>query len=134
MTELLLRLALAFTLLAAAGLKLARPAESRAAMAAHGFSTPGARWLAWAAVLAAELGLALGVALGSSTAAYLAGAMMLVFAATLGSTLLQGKAGAPCACFGAESAVGWGAIARNLLLAAGFLALPSLAGSGALGV
>ena len=39
---------------------------------------------------------------------------------------MRGRAGAPCACFGARSTVGWPAVARNVVLAAAFAALPSL--------
>ena len=43
---------------------------------------------------------------------------MATFAATMVGAILRGRAGAPCACFGARSTVGWGAVARNLVLAA----------------
>ena len=121
-----MRLALAAVLLVAAGLKLARPAQSRAAMTTYGFDSEPSRWVAWSFVLIAEIALAAAVAAGSEMAAYLAGALMLLFAATLGSALLRGRAGAPCACFGAKSKVSGAAVARNLLLAAGFFAVPSL--------
>jgi hypothetical protein len=51
---------------------------------------------------------------------------MAMFALLLVSALLRGRAGAPCACFGARSRVTpWGVL-RNLALAGGFAALPSL--------
>ena len=40
--------------------------------------------------------------------------------------ILRGRAGAPCACFGARSTVGWAAVARNAMLAVAFAALPLL--------
>jgi hypothetical protein len=54
---------------------------------------------------------------------------MAMFAALVLGALIQGRAGAPCACFGSRSKVGWPSLARNLALAAGFAALPSLPSS-----
>jgi hypothetical protein len=51
---------------------------------------------------------------------------MALFAATMIGAILRGQAGAPCACFGARSTVGWSGVARNLVLAAAFAALPLL--------
>jgi hypothetical protein len=51
---------------------------------------------------------------------------MALFAAALLGALLRGRAGAPCACFGSRSTVGWRAVARNVVLAACFAALPLL--------
>ncbi|MCB0865575.1 MAG: hypothetical protein KDB58_07685 [Solirubrobacterales bacterium] len=124
--ELLVRLILAGVLVAAAGAKLARPRQATAAMATHGFRTPLTRRIAFAFVVAAELALAVGVALGSDDAAYGAALLMALFALTLGGEMLRGKAGEPCGCFGGDSRVGWGAIARNVVLAAAFAAVPSL--------
>ena len=49
-----------------------------------------------------------------------------MFAAALVGAILRGRAGAPCACFGSRSTVGWTSVLRNLALAAGFAALPLL--------
>ena len=124
--ELLVRLLLAAVLATSAAAKLARPRRSSAAMSTFGFTTPAARRAAWGIAIVAEAALAIGVAVGSDRAAYLAAALMALFAATLGSALLQGRAGAPCACFGGGSTVSRVAIARNLVLAVAFAALPSL--------
>jgi hypothetical protein len=51
---------------------------------------------------------------------------MAMFAATLVGAIMRGRAGAPCACFGTRSTVGWGAVIRNVVLAAAFAALPFL--------
>lgn len=123
------RLILAAVLLVAVVGKLARPRQATAAMATHGFRTPLTRRIAFAFVVAAEAALAVGVALGSDEAAYAAAALMLMFALTLGAEMLRGKAGEPCGCFGGDARVGWPAIARNLVLAAAFAAVPSLPGS-----
>ena len=83
-------------------------------MATFGFTTTRSQWAALAITIAVEAALAIGIALGSDTAAYAGAALMLLFAATLGSALMRGRAGAPCACFGSGSTVGPPAIARNL--------------------
>ena len=74
----------------------------------------------WAGLIATELGLAAGVIAGVDAAAFAAAALMAMFAATMAGAMMRGRAGAPCACFGARSTVGAGAVARNLALAAGF--------------
>lgn len=126
MIEVAGRLILAGVLAASAGTKLARPRSSSAAMTTYGFRRRAGQWIAWAFVVVAESGLAVGVASGSDAASYAAAGLMLLFAATLGSALLEGKAGAPCACFGPSSTVSPLAVARNLGLAAAYAALPSL--------
>ena len=81
-------------------------------------------------LVAVELGCsAVGVAVGSDCGRLRRGGLLMpMFAATLGSALMRGRAGAPCACFGARSTVSGAAIARNLVLAAAFAALPSIPG------
>lgn len=119
---------LAAVLLVAAGSKLARPRESAAANSVYGADAPVARWTIWAAAVLAELALAAGVAARSDTAAYLAAAMMVLFALMMVGAILRGRAGRSCACFGARSRLGWPAVGRNLALAVGFAALPQLPG------
>ena len=128
MLEVIGRGALTAVLIVAVVSKLADPRRSAAAMATYGFRSVRSQWGALAIVVAAESVLAVGIAIGSAAAAYAAAAMMLLFAATLGSALMQGRAGAPCACFGAGSTVSGAAIARNLVLAAAFALLPVAAG------
>jgi len=120
------RLILAAILAWSAASKLADARASTAAMATFGFATPASRRLAWTIAVAAEIVLALGVAAGDERAAYLAAALMLLFALTLGSALMRGQAGAPCACFGGGSQVSWIAIVRDLALAAAFVAVAAL--------
>jgi hypothetical protein len=110
----------------AAVAKLASPASSRAALATFGVDDRRAQGIVWAALIAAELALAAGVIAGLDGAAWLAAALMATFAATMVGALMRGRAGAPCACFGARSTVGWHSVARNLLLAMAFAALPLL--------
>ncbi len=118
---------LAAVLAAAALAKLARPGESRVALAALvGARAGAAATAAWAALVALELGLAAAVALGSDAAALAAAALMLAGAALLARALRAGRAGAPCGCFGARSRVSRIGVARAAALAVAFAALPLL--------
>jgi hypothetical protein len=110
----------------AAVAKLASPASSRAALSTFGVDDRRAQAIVWATLIAAELALAGGVIAGLDGAAWLAAALMATFAATMVGALMRGRAGAPCACFGARATVGWHSVARNLVLAAAFAALPFL--------
>jgi len=126
MVDVLIRVALAAVLAGAALAKLAAPRTSEAALSTFGFGEGPLRRFAWLALIATELGLASAVAAGVEEAAYAAAALMAMFAAVMVSAILRGRAGAPCACFGARSTVGWPSVGRNLALAAGFAAIPSL--------
>jgi hypothetical protein len=124
--EIVLRVGLGIVLAGAALAKLVRPGESIAAMASFGFEDGTLRPLAWAGLIAIELGLAVAVALGSDSAAYAAAALMLLFAAVTAGAIFRGRAGSPCPCFGPSSRVSWFAVLRNLGLAAGFALIPSV--------
>ena len=126
MLEVAARLVLGGVLAAASLAKLASPRTSRAALATFGIPAGRVQAVAWALLIVTELALAAGVVAGSEAAALLAAALMATFAATMVGAMLRGRAGAPCACFGARSTVGWGAVARNTALAAAFAALPLL--------
>jgi len=120
-----LRLILAAVLVVAAVLKLAAPA-GRGALATFGVRDPRVQRLAWPALGAVELALAIGVGLGSDVAAYAAAGLLGAFALGLVAALRAGRAGAPCGCFGARSTVNVGALVRTVVLAVGCAALPSL--------
>ncbi|HKH22770.1 MAG TPA: MauE/DoxX family redox-associated membrane protein [Solirubrobacterales bacterium] len=120
MLEIVLRVGLGIVLAGAALAKLAKPRESIGAMSSFGFEAGPIRPLAWAGLIALELGLAVGVVLGSDGAAYGAAALMLLFAALTAGAIFRGRAGAPCACFGPGAKVSWLGVLRNLGLAAGF--------------
>ena len=126
MLEIILRVGLATVLAGAALAKLASPRDNIAALASFGFGDGPLRPLAWAALIAVELALAVAVALGSDAAAYAAAGLMAMFAALTIGALLRGRAGAPCACFGPRSTVSWLGVARNLALAAAFAVVPSV--------
>src|SRR3954452_16387238 len=128
MVETFLRAGLGIVLAGAALAKLASPRASIAAMASFGFEGGPLRPIAWATLIAVEIGLGVAVALGSDPAAFAAAALMLLFAALTAGALLRGRAGEPCACFGPGSTVSWRGILRNVGLALGFLLIP-LAGS-----
>jgi hypothetical protein len=126
MIEAVARLVLAGTLLVAAVAKLSDIEGSRAGVETYGFRSINAQALALAVVIAAELALALGVALGVESAYWLAAALMAMFALTTVGAILRGQAGAPCACFGPRSRIGWRGVGRDVVLATGFAALPFL--------
>jgi hypothetical protein len=120
------RFVLALVLAGSAALKLASPGSSRAALATFEVEGERLRWIGWAILVATELGLAVGIAAGSDEAAWLAAGLLTLFSAALVGAILRGRAGAPCACFGSRSVVGWTSVLRNLALAACFAALPLL--------
>jgi hypothetical protein len=124
--ETILRVGLGIVLAGAALAKLASPRASIVAMSAFGFEGGTLRRIAWAGLIAIELGLGVAVALGSDPAAYLACGLMLLFAALTAGAVLRGQAGAPCACFGPRSKVSWLGVLRNLALAAGFALVPQV--------
>jgi Methylamine utilisation protein MauE len=119
------RIALALALLTAAALKLASPEASRAALATFGVPAR-LRAPAWGMLVALEVVLAVTVVLGSDSAALVAAAFCALSAAVLVAAILRGRAGAPCGCFGPRSRVGWRGVARTLILAVGFAAVPWL--------
>jgi hypothetical protein len=118
-------IALAAVLIVAAALKVRAFSASASALETYG--VPDAlRRPAMSAVIALELGIAVALLAGVSAAAYTGAALLLVFAAATGLALLRGKRGAPCGCFGARSRVGPAVLARDLLLAGAFVAVPLL--------
>jgi hypothetical protein len=119
-------LALAALLAGAALLKLASPRSSAAALGTFGLAPSPLRWIAWGGLIGAELALAAGVGAGSDTAAYLAAALLALFVLVMVGALVRGQSGAPCACFGSRSKVGWWGVGRNFALAAAFAAVPML--------
>jgi uncharacterized membrane protein YphA (DoxX/SURF4 family) len=126
MVEIVLRVGLGIVLASAALAKLAAPRDSIAALETFGFQDGPARPIAWAALIAVEVALAVAVALGSDAAAYAAAALMALFAALTVAALLQGRTGAPCACFGPRSRVSRLGVLRNVALAAAFALVPSV--------
>ena len=127
MVEMGLRLVLAGVLAGAAIAKLASPSAGREALAGFGFASPTARAVGFWSLIAIELGLAAGLIAGSTEAALLGAGLMAMFALLMAGAIARGRAGEPCGCFGARSRIGWGGVARNFVLAAGFVAVAVLA-------
>jgi hypothetical protein len=120
------RIVLALVLVASSLFKLASPGSSRSALATFGIRGERRGWAVWVGLIVAELGLAAGVAAGLDAAAYAAAALMSAFGIALLVALRTGRAGAPCACFGSRSRVGWPAVARSLVLSFAFVAVPAI--------
>jgi hypothetical protein len=122
---LIVRTLLAAVLLLAAALK-AR-SLGQAATALSTFRVPARLQLPTVgAVVLLELVEAVALLLDAGWAPYAGAALLATFAAAATIALLEGKRGAPCACFGARSRVGPTVVARNLALAAAFLSIPLL--------
>jgi len=121
-----LSLALALVLLVSAGMKLATGPAGRAALATYGIRGEPLSSVAWAALGAIEAGLAVCLATGAEGAAWATAALFTVFCAAQGVVLLQGRGGAPCACFGAKGRVGRASLGRAALLAVAAAVLPLL--------
>jgi hypothetical protein len=121
-----LSLALALVLLVSAGMKLAAGPDGRAALATDGIRGEPLAGAAWAALGAIEAGLAVCLIAGAEGAAWATAALFTVFCAAQGVVLLQGRGGAPCACFGAKGRVGSASLGRAALLAVAAAVLPLL--------
>jgi thiol-disulfide isomerase/thioredoxin len=115
---------LGMALLGSAAAKLAAPRRTRAALGTFGVRAERARAAVWGVVVLAEIGLGIGVALGSDVAAWAAGALLLSFAVVLAAALRAGRAGRPCGCLGPRSRVSRTAVVRNVVLAAAFALVP----------
>jgi hypothetical protein len=122
---LVVRIVLASILAAAAAAKALRPGSAAAALGTFGVPLR-IRLPAALALTAAELAIAVAVAVGVDAAAYCAAVLLVAFAAALVLALGTGGAGKLCACFGPRSRVSRRAVVRDLALAAGFAAVPSV--------
>jgi hypothetical protein len=118
-------LAGALVLLGSVALKFAGGAASRDALATYGLRGENAA-RAWAALVAVEAGLAVGVGAGSDGAAWAAAALLAGFAVAQATALARGRGGRPCGCFGARGRLSRSSLARTVALAAGFAVLPLL--------
>jgi hypothetical protein len=94
---------LAIVLLAAAALKLRDRARSTDALATYGIGPAPVRLAALGLIVAAELVIAAGLIAGVQWAAVAACVLFAAFALASVGALLAGRAGRPCACFGAGS-------------------------------
>jgi hypothetical protein len=121
----LLRFVLCAVLFAAAAGKARAGASARDALRSYSLEDVRLRAVVWAAVIAAEAGLAVAVAV-EVEAALAAAALLALFALAQVAAIARGRAGAPCGCFGGRSRLGCGSVSRTLLLAAAFAVLPFL--------
>jgi hypothetical protein len=112
-------------LLGAAALKAADGEGARAALATYGLHGETAA-RAWAALVAVEAALAVGVGAGVDGAAWAAAGLMAAFAVVQSVALLSGRSGSPCACFGARGRLSSRSVGRTALLAGGYAVLPML--------
>jgi Methylamine utilisation protein MauE len=124
MVGIALRLLLAGAFAASALGKLAGGSDARQGLATFGVQDRRVQLLVWVGLIAIELVLAAGVAAGVDAFAWAGALLMLAFSGALVTAIARGRAGRPCACFGARSTVSWTAVVRNLALAAGLLAVP----------
>jgi len=126
MLPVLLALILGAVLTGSALLKLADGARTRAALATYGIRSERAARVAWSALIAVELAIAVTLVAGVEAAAWAGAALFAAFAVAQAVALTSGRAGAPCACFGARGRVGRGSLARAAGLAVAFSVLPLL--------
>jgi hypothetical protein len=125
---LIARTVLAVVLLAAAGLKSRALRESASALEVYRLPD----WLRLPTLITlvlVETAIAIGLLAGAAPAPYAAAVLFGGFAAVTGAALLNGKRGAPCACFGPGSRVGVKGLARDLTLAGVAASLPVLTDS-----
>jgi len=94
---------LAAVLVVAAGLKLRSPTRSAEALATYGVGPAPVRRALLTLIAVAELALAGALLAGASWAGAAAAGLFGVFAAANAGALAAGRAGRPCACFGAGS-------------------------------
>jgi hypothetical protein len=116
---------LALALGVSAALKARDSGRAGEALATYGIGGAAARRVGVWALVTGEAIVALALAAGFGAARWAATGLFLAFAAATGIALLAGRAGRPCACFGAGSRLGWASPARALALAllAGVVAL-----------
>jgi hypothetical protein len=125
---LLVRTFIAAVLLVAAISKLRAPRQTADALETYDVPSTVRLPLAFG-VAAAELFLAIALALGAPLAPFAAAVFQASFALANARALLKGRNGAPCGCFGPRSRVGRLAVARDAVLAALVAAVPALPNS-----
>src|SRR5215213_5426266 len=126
MLPMLLALLLGAVLVGSALLKLADGPRTRAALGTYGIHGDTAARLAWGGLIAVELVLAVAVVAGVEAAGWAGAALFAGFTVAQAVALTSGRAGAPCACFGARGRVGRGSLARAAGLTVAFAVLPLL--------
>jgi len=113
----LLSIWLALALAASAAAKAWRSEQAAVALGTYGVRGRAAQRIALWLLIAVELGLAVGLAAALRWAQWATAGLFVAFAVGTTVALLAGRAGRPCACFGAGSRLAWSSPARALLLA-----------------
>jgi methylamine utilization protein MauE len=126
MVSVVVCLVLGLVLVAAAALKAAGGAASRAALATYGIREPRLAYAAWGVLIGAETVLGICVGAGFAWAANAAAVLMAGAAAIQVGAVLSGRKGAPCACFGSRGRLGPNSAGRAALLAAALALVPVL--------
>jgi hypothetical protein len=126
MVSVVVCLVLGLVLVAAAGMKAAGGAGARAALATYGVRSARVAFGAWAGLIVVEAGLGVAVAAGAAWGARAGALLMSAAAGVQIAALLAGRAGAPCACFGARGRLSQRSAGRTALLAAALALAPVL--------
>ena len=126
MVSVVVCLVLGLVLVAAAGLKAAGGAGARAALATYGIRSPRPAYAAWAGLIAVEVVLGALVGAGVTWAMQAAALLMAGACGVQLAALMAGRAGAPCACFGARGRLSSGSAGRVALLASALALAPIL--------
>jgi hypothetical protein len=108
---------LGLILCVAGALKAWRPARAAAGMATFAITDAAAQRAVLWSLIACELTLAVVLAAGVAWAPAAAAGLFAMFTTVTTVALLAGRAGRPCACFGASSRLGWSSPARAAALA-----------------
>src|SRR3954471_2571198 len=116
MVSVVVCLVLGLVLLGAAGLKAAGGASARAALTTYGVGSPRVAVAAGAALIAVEVVLGVGVALGAELAARAAALFFSAATAAQVAAMLAGRTGAPCGCLGARGRLGTASAGRAAVL------------------
>src|SRR4051794_6522763 len=102
MVSVVVCLVLGLVLVAAAGLKAVGGVAARGALATYGIRSPRLAHGVWAGLIAVEAALGVAVGAGAAWALRSAALFMAVLCGAQLAAILAGRAGAPCACFGAK--------------------------------
>ncbi|HET6550403.1 MAG TPA: MauE/DoxX family redox-associated membrane protein, partial [Solirubrobacter sp.] len=126
MVSVVVCLALGLVLVVAAVLKAAGGAAARAAVGTYGIRGPRVAGAVWGGLIAVEVVLGIAVGAGLAWAARVVAVLMAGAAAAQVVAIASGRAGAPCACFGAKGRLSSASAGRAALLAAALAVAPVL--------
>src|SRR3954471_14042847 len=126
MLPVLLALLLGAVLVGSALLKLADGPRTGAALGTYGIHGDTAARVAWSALIAAELVLAVAIVAGVEAAGWAGAALFAGFTVAQAVARTWGRAGPRCACLGARGRVARGWLARAAGLTVAFAVLPLL--------